>query len=222
MNVEIRAVWKSYTIGETVIDAVRGLDLAVPEGEFLAILGHSGCGKSTLLSMIGGLTRPSRGTVTVDGVDIWRYDDAERARLRNRTIGFVFQFGSLIPTLTALDNVVLPCMFGPQGLGEAQRDAAAALLDVVGLGDKFDAFPNELSGGQQRRVAIARAFINQPRIILADEPTGDLDEDTEAEVLKLFLDMCQRHKTTIFMVTHNRDLARNAGRTIQMKGGRIL
>lgn len=211
---------KRYEIGDIAIDAVSGISLEVAAGEFLAILGHSGSGKSTLLSMIGGLTRPSAGSVEIDGQDIWQWDDNRRAAFRNRTLGFVFQFSSLIPTLTVLDNVALPALFGG-GITSDVRARAEQLLNSVGLGDKSDAFPSEISGGQQRRVAISRAFINKPKIIVADEPTGDLDEESESEVMALFTSMCRERKITILMVTHNRDLIRFADRSVEMKLGSL-
>lgn len=218
-------VKKVYELGDTTIEAVRGVTIHVAAGEVLAILGHSGSGKSTLLSMIGGLTRPSAGKISIDGQDIWSGTDDARAAFRNRTVGFVFQFSSLIPTLTALDNVMLPRLFGNGGmsdaaLGEAQ-DRAQQLLGAVGLADKIVSYPGELSGGQQRRVAICRAFINAPKIVIADEPTGDLDEMTEAEILNLFAKIRREQGTTFLMVTHNRDLTRIADRTVEMKSGEL-
>ncbi|MCC7017388.1 MAG: ABC transporter ATP-binding protein [Rhodospirillales bacterium] len=212
---------KRYEIGDTVVEAVRGVTLDVAPGEFIAILGHSGSGKSTLLSMIGGLTRPSAGCVTVDGDDIWGWADDERAAFRNRAVGFVFQFASLIPTLTALDNVILPRLFGNGGMDGSAEVRARELLDRAGLGDKIESYPGELSGGQQRRVAICRAFINDPKIVIADEPTGDLDEVTENEILNMFAAIRRERGTTFLMVTHNRDLTRIADRTMEMKSGEL-
>lgn len=217
-----RDVKKRYEIGDTVIEAVRGVTLDVKPGEFIAVLGHSGSGKSTLLSMIGGLTRPSAGRITVDGDDIWMRADNERATFRNRLVGFVFQFASLIPTLTALDNVMLPRLFGNGSMSGSAEAQARELLERVGLGDKIESYPGELSGGQQRRVAICRAFINNPKIVIADEPTGDLDEVTEAEILNMFASIRRERGTTFLMVTHNRDLTRIADRTMEMKAGELL
>ena len=210
---------KRYEIGNTVVEAVRGVTFGVAPGEFVAVLGHSGSGKSTLLSMIGGLTRPSAGRITFDGDDIWARADNERAAFRNRAVGFVFQFASLIPTLTALDNVMLPRLFGNGGVNGSAEALARELLERVGLSDKIESYPGELSGGQQRRVAICRAFINDPRIVIADEPTGDLDEVTEAEILNMFASIRRERGTTFLMVTHNRDLTRIADRTMEMKAG---
>ncbi|MCC6776214.1 MAG: ABC transporter ATP-binding protein [Hyphomicrobiales bacterium] len=212
---------KRFEIGDVSIEAVRKVSFSIDAGEFLVILGHSGSGKSTLLSMIGGLARPSDGVVSIAGQDIWLWSDGARSEFRNRTLGFVFQFASLIPTLTVLDNVMLPALFGC-GMSAEARNRAAGLLGAVGLADKLDCYPSEISGGQQRRVAISRAFVNEPRIIIADEPTGDLDEEAEADVMRLFTSMCRERKTAILMVTHNRDLTRFCDRTMEMKAGEIV
>lgn len=218
--IECSRISKRYAIGDVTIEAVRDINLRVERSEFLAILGHSGSGKSTLLSMIGGLTCPSEGMISIDGNDIWSWTDNERAIFRNGTVGFIFQFASLIPTLTVLDNVILPTLFNG-GMTRAIRDRASRILETVGLLDKIEAYPSEISGGQQRRVAISRAFINEPKIIIADEPTGDLDETTELEIMNLFTTMRRDRKVTILMVTHNRDLAAVADRTLEMKSGSI-
>jgi ABC-type lipoprotein export system ATPase subunit len=219
MMVELKQLSRSYRIGDQTIEAVRDANLSIGAGEFVAIIGHSGSGKSTLLSMIGGLARPSEGSVVIDGEDIWSRDDAFRAEFRNRRIGFVFQFASLIPTLNALENVALPRMFGANGRDPAAQSDAAALLHQVGLDERIYSYPNELSGGQQRRVAIARALINRPRLLLADEPTGDLDEETEAEVMELLRRSCHEMNAAFLMVTHSRQLAAGADRTVRMKDG---
>lgn len=218
--IECSKLSKRYRIGDVAIEAVRDINLRIEPSEFLAILGHSGSGKSTLLSMIGGLTSPSEGRIAIEDKDIWNWTDNQRAIFRNATIGFIFQFASLIPTLTVLDNVMLPTLFNG-GMTRTVRDRAHSLLETVGLLDKIDAYPNEISGGQQRRVAISRAFVNEPKIIIADEPTGDLDEETEAEVMNFFAAMRRERKITILMVTHNRDLAAVADRTIELKRGAI-
>lgn len=210
---------KSYAIGDEVINAVAGVGLAVEPGEFVAIIGHSGSGKSTLLSMIGGMTRPTSGQVTVAGEDLWSGDDDYRAQRRNRTFGFVFQFASLVPTLSAIDNIVLPRLFGRGGVRPDAYDKAAALLDRVGLAAKRRSFPSELSGGQQRRVAIARALVNDPQVIIADEPTGDLDEQTEAEVMALLTESCRSLSACLLLVTHSREIAARADRVLTMKNG---
>lgn len=217
--IELKDLWRIYRVGDLSIEAVRGVSLKIEAGEFVSIVGHSGSGKSTLLSMVGGLARPTRGSVVIERDDIWARDDDFRSVLRNRKIGFVFQFASLIPTLTALDNVVLPHMFNGAGIDQAAYGEAQRLLEVVGLADKVHAYPNELSGGQQRRVAIARALVNRPKLILADEPTGDLDEETEIEVMDLLLKTARASGAAFLLVTHNRSIAQTADRMLQLKHG---
>lgn len=216
--IECRNLNKTYVADSVTVDAVKNVDLNVKKGEFVVILGHSGSGKTTLLSLIGGLTIPDNGEVLINGVDNWHQSDENLSDLRNSTIGFVFQFASLIPTLTALENVLLPLSFGKHPRGDYQR--ALEILELVGLKDKANAFPSQLSGGQQRRIAIARAFINQPDIILADEPTGDLDEDTEREILDIFRSYNDKG-TTFVVVTHNIHLAKtqNNARVLEMRQG---
>ena len=219
MTIELNDLWRIYQVGDQSIEAVRGVSLRIDSGEFVSIVGHSGSGKSTLLSMIGGMAKPSRGSVVIDGVDLWSRDDDYRCAVRNKTIGFVFQFASLIPTLTAIDNVVLPYMFNGAGVKSPDYQHAQQLLERVGLAEKVDAFPNEMSGGQQRRVAIARALVNRPAIILADEPTGDLDEQTEAEVMDALLKSAREYRAAFLMVTHNRAIAQSADRMLHLRNG---
>src|SRR5271169_6661646 len=164
--IELKGLSKTYTIAKKTINAVQPVDLSIEQGQFISIVGHSGSGKSTFLSLIGGIARPDTGTVRIDGANIWDYSDKRLSKLRNDKFGFVYQFASLIPTLTATENVLLPTVFG----GSKTAKDAMELLRRVGLGDKTDRYPSELSGGEQQRVAIARAFINDPQIILADEP----------------------------------------------------
>lgn len=204
MIIECKQLTKNYFSEGRPVKAVDRVDLQVGRGEFLVILGHSGSGKTTLLSLIGGLTRPDSGEVLINGKACRQLPDGEMTSLRNKTIGFIFQFASLIPTLTVLENVMLPLSFGARP--KTDRDLALDLIRVVGLAGREQDFPAQLSGGQQRRVAIARAFINQPEIILADEPTGDLDVDTEREILKIFREYNEKG-TTFLVVTHNRELA---------------
>jgi putative ABC transport system ATP-binding protein/lipoprotein-releasing system ATP-binding protein len=217
--VRVQDLEKHYPAAGGRVAAVEGLSLEVRCGEFLAILGHSGSGKTTLLSLIGGLTRPISGTVLLAGQDLSRLDEARLAAVRNRSIGFIFQFASLIPTLTVLENVLLPAAFAssqPAGIAaEGER-----LLGLVGLADKLHAYPGQLSGGQQRRVAITRAFVLNPPLILADEPTGDLDVGTEQEVMGLFREL-HRRGVTIAMVTHEREITKDADRVVTMDRGRI-
>lgn len=218
MIIECRNLNKQYLADHTMVTAVSNVNLAIDQGEFVVILGHSGSGKTTLLSLMGGLTIPDSGEVLVNGVENWHQSDEALSDMRNRTIGFVFQFASLIPTLTALENVLLPLSFGksPRGSHELARD----ILARVGLQDKMHSFPGQLSGGQQRRIAIARAFVNQPDIILADEPTGDLDEETEGEILGIFRDYNEKG-TTFVVVTHNMHLAQTQQnpRVLEMRQG---
>ena len=208
---------KSYTANGSPVKAVDNASMSVAKGEFVSIAGHSGSGKTTLLSLIGGLTKAESGTVLIDGSDIWSMDDDALSRFRNRKINFVYQFSSLIPTLTVFENVLLPTAFGQYG--EDTGEYALELLNKVGLTDKASSYPSQLSGGQQRRVAIARAFINRPTIILADEPTGDLDEETEREIIGLFREMNESAGITFIIVTHNKDIAAQTKRRFKMVNG---
>ena len=218
MIIECQGLEKKYTADNKLVRAVDNVSLSVKPGEFIVILGHSGSGKTTLLSLIGGLTVPDAGGVKINGVDNWGQSDDCLSDMRNKTIGFIFQFASLIPTLTALENILLPLSFG--GTPKGSHQDALEILEKVGLQDKVNSFPSQLSGGQQRRIAIARAFINQPAIILADEPTGDLDEHTEQEILELFKGYNEQG-TTFVVVTHNIHLARTQknARVMQMRQG---
>jgi len=215
--IELKGLSKSYRVSGNVIRAVQPLDLTIEQGAFVSIVGHSGSGKSTLLSLIGGIARPDTGTVTIDGNDIWHYTDNALSRLRNDKFGFVYQFASLIPTLTAAENVLVPSVFGN---ARTLKDAVI-LLERVGLGDKVDRYPSELSGGEQQRVAIARAFINGPKVILADEPTGDLDEETEADIMLFFQQINRENRVTMIMVTHSSEIALKAPFRYRMKQGSI-
>lgn len=218
MIIECRELYKEYIADNSLVTAVQDVNLSVEKGEFVVILGHSGSGKTTLLSLIGGLTIPDRGEVFINGRENWQQSDEDLSDMRNGTIGFIFQFASLIPTLTALENVLLPLSFGKHPQGDHQR--ALEILQMVGLQDKANTFPSQLSGGQQRRVAIARAFINQPDIVLADEPTGDLDEDTELDILNIFRNY-NKQGTTFVVVTHNTHLAQTQkdARILEMRQG---
>ncbi len=213
--IELKGLSKTYTVSGKSIKALLPLDLTVQQGEFVSIVGHSGSGKSTFLSLVGGIARPDTGSVTIDGIDIWKYSDRDLSKLRNEKFGFVYQFASLIPTLTAAENVLLPTVFG----GNRTAADAEHLLQRVGLGDKTDRYPSELSGGEQQRVAIARAFIHEPHIVLADEPTGDLDEETEAEIMKFFESINREKKMTLIMVTHSSEIALRAPTRFRMKQG---
>jgi len=183
----------------------------------MSIIGHSGSGKTTLLSLIGGLTKPASGSVLIEDRAIWSMSDDDLSEFRNKKMNFIYQFSSLVPTLTSLENIMLPTAFGDHG--EDVAGYAKELLALVGLKEKENSYPSHLSGGQQRRIAIARAFINRPDIVLADEPTGDLDEETEAEIISLFNRMNKDAGTTFVIVTHNRDIAALAGRRLKMANG---
>lgn len=219
--IEVRDVSKRYRAGNQDILAVDNVSFRCDKGEYISIIGHSGSGKTTLLSLIGGLTRPDSGDILIDGVSILSLDDDSLSEFRNRKLNFVFQFSSLIPTLTALENVMLPVVFSPEKRGKEVKDEALSLLQAMGIGDKVDAYPSQLSGGQQRRVAIARAFINNPDIILADEPTGDLDEETEVEVIRFFKEMNEKKGITFIVVTHSSTIANEAKRVLRMHNGRL-
>lgn len=222
--IDINDVWKIYDVGGDKIEALKSVNLKIERGSFISIVGHSGSGKTTLLSILGGLTKPSRGRVHIEGIDIWNLNDRELSAMRNRKIGFIFQFSSLIPTLRAIDNVALPVIYANSG-GKTDRKAtyeyAGELLSTLGLGNKLQSFPSELSGGQQRRVSIARAFINRPAIIVADEPTGDLDMQSESEVMEFFSRNNEQEKTTFLLVTHNLALARMTDKVHSMKDGML-
>ncbi|MBU0673473.1 MAG: ABC transporter ATP-binding protein [Proteobacteria bacterium] len=208
---------KSYRISGQVIKAADRVNISISTGELVAIIGHSGSGKTTLLSLLGGLTKPDSGQVLIEDLNLWSMNDSRLAQLRNKRFGFIYQFASLIPTLTALENLYLPTAFG-KGYDDL-KNRAMDLLQKVGMNDKADFYPSQLSGGQQRRVSIARAFINNPEIILADEPTGDLDEETEAEIIDLFKTMNQERGTTFIIVTHNKSIAQQAQRNFSMRDG---
>ena len=218
--IQVEHLNKAYPIDGQQFKAVDDANLTINQGEFLSILGHSGSGKTTLLNLIGGLTKPNSGTVKIDGQDIWKLSDSELSELRNEKMNFIFQFSSLIPTLNVVDNVLLPATFGKTKKADLY-DTAVDLLEMMGLANKLRAYPSQLSGGQQRRVAICRAFINEPAIVLADEPTGDLDEDTEREVISLFRSFNEKKKTTFLIVTHSSDLAAKTDRQFRMTAGRL-
>ena len=215
----VNGVTKAFTTGSSEVRAVDNVDLRVQQGDFVLILGRSGSGKSTLLGMLAGLLRPTTGTVRIRGMDISTLSDDKMAELRSQDIGFVFQFSGLIPTVTALENVMIPMLFSADGSGN--RAKALDLLKQVGVADRADAYPGTLSSGEMKRVAIARALINGPSILIADEPTGDLDVDTESEIMALFRQL-NSEGITIVMVTHNPDLIPCATKIYRMSHGRMV
>jgi len=217
-----RGVGKTYRAERGPVDAVRGIDLDVGAGRYAAMIGRSGSGKSSLMAMIGGLSRPSAGKVMIDGTDIWSLRDDAMALFRNRRIGYVFQFASLLPTLRAIDNVALPAMLARGGDRSRIHARAAELLGAVGLGEHHDAYPSEMSAGEQRRAVIARALINDPVLLLADEPTSDLDEQTEIEIMALLLAVNRERGTTLMLVTHNLALAGEVEQVIHIADGAIV
>ena len=218
---QIENLTKTYTVDHTSFVGVDNVSLTINRGDFLSIVGHSGSGKTTLISIVGGILKPTSGRVLLDGTDICTLNDNKLSEYRVNRIGFMFQFASLLPILTAKENVLLPSIFTP-GKNVADEKAAIDLLELVGIGEKKDSHPSQLSGGQQRRVAIARALLNKPDIILADEPTGDLDEDTEAEIMSLFEDINKKHGVTIILITHNLELAGKAQKQLRMSKGRLV
>jgi putative ABC transport system ATP-binding protein len=217
--ITVNGVTKTFSTGSSEVRAVDNVDLEVQPGEFIIILGRSGSGKSTLLGMLAGLIQPTAGTILIKGTDINTLNDNQIAELRSQEIGFVFQFSGLIPTVTALENVLIPTLFCPNGPGN--REIAIGLLKQVGVEDRANAYPRTLSSGEMKRVAIARALINKPSILIADEPTGDLDIATESEIMALFRQLNSKG-ITIIMVTHNPDLIPCATRTYRMTQGRLV
>lgn len=221
--ISITDVSKTYTIGKgNEVQAVRGVSMEINPGDFTIIIGRSGSGKTTLLNLAAGLTRPTSGRVMLDGIDIWNLSDSKQSLLRSQKLGFVFQFPSLLPALTIYDNVLLPALFLPNGSSLNKGQRAVDLLNQVGLGDKLAVFPRQLSAGQQQRVVIARALMNQPEILLADEPTSNLDEQTEMEIMALFGDLHASLGITIMMVTHTHQLLSFGTRAIEMANGQII
>jgi putative ABC transport system ATP-binding protein len=216
---EARQLTKEYQSGDHKLAVLREVNFTIPDGAFVAIVGPSGSGKTTLLGLLAGLDVPSRGSVLLDGDDLTRLSEDQRARLRGAKVGFVFQSFQLIPTLTALENVQVPLeLRGDDGAPERARE----LLARVGLGDRLHHFPNQLSGGEQQRVAIARAFSNSPRLLFADEPTGNLDSETGARIVELLEALNRESGTTIVLVTHDLNLARRAQRIIRLADGVVV
>ncbi|MBX3387005.1 MAG: ABC transporter ATP-binding protein [Phycisphaeraceae bacterium] len=220
MTIQIRQLEKIYKVGVERIHALRGIDLTIEKNEFVAIMGASGSGKSTLMNILGCLDRPTRGAYSLNGRQTHRLNAAQLARVRNEEIGFVFQSFELLPRLTAVANVMLPLVYSARHAFSARRMAREA-LQLVGLGDRMTHRPSQLSGGQRQRVAIARALVNKPSILLADEPTGNLDTRTSEEIIALFKSLHDSGQT-IVIVTHEEDVAGHASRIVRLRDGRIL
>ncbi len=219
--IELRDVWKTYKMGEQKVHALRGINLKVKKGEFIAIMGPSGSGKSTAMNMVGCLDVPSKGDIYLSDKNIAHLDESELAQIRGRKIGFIFQKFNLLNTLSAKENVMLPMRFQNR-TGEEIKQKADELLELVDLKERMDHKPNELSGGQQQRVAIARSLANDPEVVLADEPTGNLDSATGTKVLDFLKKLHQEKGTTIVMVTHDKKVAEEADRVEYLKDGKIV
>jgi len=214
---------RSYALGDVVVHALRGVNLAIAPGSFIAVVGASGSGKSTLMNILGLLDHPTSGHYFLDGQDVSGFDRDLRAELRNKKIGFVFQNFSLLPRTTALENVELPLLYNGRGHRPAERHAKAmSLLQAVGLAERAHHTPNQLSGGQQQRVAIARSLVNEPELILADEPTGNLDSRTSVEIMEILQRLNRERGITVLLITHERDIAEYATRVVTVRDGRIL
>lgn len=217
--ISLKGITKNYVMGKEVLQVLKGIDLTIEKGEYVALMGPSGSGKSTLMNMIGCLDSPTSGTYILNNQDVSGMTDNELAEIRNKEIGFVFQTFNLMPRQTALDNVALPLIYA--GVKKAQREELSKkALEGVGLADRMTHKPNELSGGQRQRVAVARALVNNPAILLADEPTGNLDSKTSVEIMQLFADLHSKGNT-IILVTHEEDIAKFAKRVVRLKDGRI-
>ena len=218
--IEIRGLKKYYRLGDNIIKALDGIDLDIEDGEFVALLGTSGSGKSTLLNMLAGLERPSKGTIKYGNISLTDLDENQITKFRNLNVGFVFQSYNLLPYLSAWENVSLPLTF--KGLDkEDRKKEAAKILKEVGLSDRMDNKPNELSGGQQQRVSIARAFVGRPRIIFADEPTGNLDTKTSFEIMNLIKKITRENNQTFIMVTHDDEMTEFADKVLYMRDGHL-
>jgi putative ABC transport system ATP-binding protein len=217
--IKMEKIWRIFDIGKVQVEALRGIDLTIKEGEFMAIMGPSGSGKSTLMHIMGCLDTPSKGSYTLDGEKIEDLDDNKLAEIRNEKVGFVFQSFNLLPYASAYENIELPLIF--KGVNSSQRKKKVLeVLERVDLSDRMDHKPSELSGGQQQRVAIARAMVNDPRIVMADEPTGNLDSQSGKEIINLFSDLWKQGNT-IVMITHDESIAQRCQRVIHLKDGLI-
>lgn len=221
MDIRVRGLWKVFETKGGKVEALKGIDIDIPGAETLAVVGVSGSGKSTLLHILGTLERPSEGQVHYGETDVFRQNETELAAFRNREIGFVFQFHYLLPEFSALENVMMPCLINGLGMEQA-KDMALQVLKRVGLDHRLEHRPGELSGGEQQRVAIARAVVLKPKVILADEPTGNLDLDTGASILDLFLMLNDEYGISSVIVTHNMDIAKRLQRRIRLSDGKIV
>lgn len=221
---EAHNVHKSYPAGREKIDILKGIDLEITSGQMLMLIGPSGAGKSTLLHILGGLENPTEGKVIIDGINLYEANDTRRASLRNESIGFVFQFYHLLPEFTALENVLLPAVINNKRRIRRKEliDRANSLLDDVGLSHRVSHRPGELSGGEQQRVAVARALMNEPKLILCDEPTGNLDSENSKKLMSLLEKMNQENKQTFMIVSHDEELSRMAHRIIRIKDGKFI
>jgi putative ABC transport system ATP-binding protein len=219
--IRVEGIHKTYRMGDMAVPALRGVDLTIDRGEFVAVMGSSGSGKSTFMNILGCLDRPTAGKYFLEGQEVGSLSANEWAHIRNRRIGFVFQGFNLLSRTTALENVELPMMYNGFA-GKQRHDRAVEVLSLVGLGERLDHTPNQLSGGQQQRVAIARALVNRPSLILADEPTGNLDSATSAEIMTLFQRLNAEQNITIVLVTHEQDIAEYAHRRVMFRDGKIV
>jgi len=219
--IETKDLTKTYTLGEVTVNALQGVTLTIERGSFVAIMGASGSGKSTLMNLLGCLDRPTSGGYLLDGIPVEGLDRDQLAEIRNEKIGFVFQNFNLLPRMSAMENVQLPLLYKSVETGDADEQARRVLA-LVGLAGREHSLPTQLSGGQQQRIAIARALINDPEILLADEPTGQLDSHTSAEIMDIFLQLNRTHGITIVVVTHSDEVARFASRIITFRDGRIV
>jgi putative ABC transport system ATP-binding protein len=219
--IRVRDLWKVYQLGDVELAALRGVSVDIAAGEFVAIMGASGSGKSTFMNLLGCLDRPTRGSYFLGGRDVARLGGDQLAEIRNRELGFVFQSFNLIPRTSAIENVELPLFYGDTPLAE-QRPRAIAALAAVGLADRERHLPSQLSGGQQQRVAIARALVNDPAVVLADEPTGNLDSRTSGEILEIFRQLNRDRGLTVLLVTHEGDVAAHASRVITFRDGEVV